>query len=147
MFYIVFLVFAVGLLELICIGAFEGLENLFSVGTIALWAVVLCFPVYFLIFGILIRRSYRQSENTRGKTFYDFLPEQMIDEWEGKDASGRTEIKYGDLFRAFELKDALYIYLNKRQAFIVPKRDIDAQTLKRLTGFLKEKLGKKYVVC
>jgi hypothetical protein len=110
--------------------------------------LLLLFPGYFLLLGFMFKLAYKRTSNLLGSLHrYEFFPNCVTIETQGASVSGRTEFKYDVFFRAFELEDAFYLYVNKMQAFILPKRYFEGAGAETLEAFFKEKLGSRFVKC
>ena len=62
----------------------------------------------------------------------------------GAKYSGKSETKYEALDSAFETDDMFFMYLTKRQAYLLAKDTISPEVAMRLRSILQAKLGAKY---
>ena len=88
----------------------------------------------------LSKNSYIFDEN---KDFFEFYNSEH-------DTKNNIKIKYQDLFRIFETKGSIYIYLNQISAFIIDKSQLQKDTITSITHILKVKTSKenkKYIIC
>lgn len=58
--------------------------------------------------------------------------------------SGKSETKYEALDSAFETKDMFFMYLTKRQAYLLAKDTIAPEAAQQLRSILQAKLGAKF---
>lgn len=87
------------------------------------------------------RAAYKKS-----KPLLDALIEYTFCEAEYRVRARTEEIKYSVLHRAYETKDAFYLFHNPRSAHIVDKHVLPADAAKELRALLQKQV-KKYVVC
>ncbi|MDD3304104.1 MAG: YcxB family protein [Clostridia bacterium] len=65
-------------------------------------------------------------------------------EFEVSNPFGNTKIKYEDLYRVYDTKEVLYIYINTRQAFLISKSGFN-EDLENAIEFLKTKFKSNYI--
>lgn len=66
----------------------------------------------------------------------------------GAIASGTSTMRYDALYRAYETKNAFYLYISPLQAYLLTKKDVVKGTPEELRALLQSKLPpKKYVIC
>lgn len=99
------------------------------------------------VFLLFPRIHYNAQKKLVGTEFsYVFTEEDFTITSQGEGQSGTSTITYSFLCKARETSDYLYLYPNKRQAFIVDKYTMDADSLQKLREKLRSVLGKKYVL-
>ena len=57
---------------------------------------------------------------------------------------GKVEVKYSDVYKAIESNGFLYLYVDKRIAYIIRKKDITEGTEEELRQILTAALKEKY---
>jgi hypothetical protein len=145
---ILFAALALALASFAMMAADVGFETFIETSGVCMLILILFIPAYFLLLSLMFRLSYKRANNIlSSRQRFEFSPDSLRIETEGQAMTGNTEAGYETLHRAFETQGAFYLYINKMQAFLLPKRDMDGQTAERLARLLGEKLGKKYVKC
>lgn len=66
-----------------------------------------------------------------------------IETLKGEENIGNTTLDYNDIYKIYDTKHAIYIYVSSNQAFVCNKANIEGN-YDNLVNMLKEKLGKKY---
>ncbi len=112
--------------------------------------VLLLFVNIMLIFVrfILPKIQYKQNKMLHGvvneATFKD---NEISIEQRGENVCGTTTVKYDAVWRVYETKDFIYLYVNLRQAYIVDKATVTSGTAADLRMFLMKTVGmSKYKV-
>lgn len=77
-------------------------------------------------------------------TKYKFGCDQVEIETVGESSSGFSRMKYGDIFRVYEIDDYIYIFISNNQAFIIDKNKIPAERLPILRSILTNQVKKYY---
>lgn len=77
-------------------------------------------------------------ENTENK--YEFYEDYLFVE----NKYGSTKVDYNDLYKVYETKNNIYIYINSTQAFLVSKSGFDSK-LDEVKEFLKNKFKERYI--
>jgi hypothetical protein len=146
--YIMIAAIAVALFSLTMLVIADGFEYTMETDGVFLVAAVLILPAYFLLLGITFRLSYKRMANLLVLSArYEFTADGLVVEGRSQSVASRAEYRYGLFYRVFEVKNALYLFVNKMQGFILPYRAMDNETRERLARLLKEKMGGKYVAC
>ena len=65
-----------------------------------------------------------------------------IETLKGEETIGNTTLNYSDIYKIYDTKHAIYIYVSSNQAFVCNKANIEGN-YDNLVSMLKEKLGKK----
>jgi hypothetical protein len=109
--------------------------------------VILLLLLFVLIMQInmdlfLPKRIYEKSRNTleiarRVQLFSD----HFVVETSGDGSSGQSTTKYTAFHRVYETEDLFYFYIDKVQAFILPKSAMSAEVANQLSVTLREQLG------
>ena len=77
-------------------------------------------------------------------TKYKFGCDQVEIETVGESSSGFSRMKYGDIFRVYEIDDYIYIFISNNQAFIIDKNKIPVERLPILRSILTNQVKKYY---
>ena len=77
-------------------------------------------------------------------TKYKFGSDQVDIETVGESSGGFSRIKYGDIFRVYEIDDYIYIFISNNQAFIIDKNKISADRIPILRSILTNQVKKYY---
>jgi sensor histidine kinase YesM len=129
------------------IAANEGTQVFMQRSGSTLLVVLLFFPFYFLMLSLMFRFTFKRSANVITATQrFEFTGDSLRVECAGQVMTGSTETGYENFYRAYETKSDLYLYINKIQAFMLPKRDL-AGNEEKLIALLKGKMGKNYIKC
>ncbi|WP_160673392.1 YcxB family protein [Clostridium sp. C8-1-8] len=132
------------------IGGVVSLYSIISFGfdaintILLLMLLVLAFLMTYLV--IFAPKNYYKTAKKviENPTIYRFTSEYIEVELIAEAISGNSIIKYDSFHKIYEIGDMFYLYISNRQAHIVPKNDIEEETLKKLRIIFKSKLGKKY---
>lgn len=78
---------------------------------------------------------------------YVFAPDGFIFEMTNGEENSRDEMFYSDINVIYDVKEAYYLYKDKKHAFIVPKNSIKKATSAQTRVFLQSKVpSHKYIV-
>ncbi len=133
------------ILDVVCVLLFllAAAINILDFETIMIY-VLLLFVNIMLVFVrfILPKIQYKQNKMLHGvvneATFKD---NEMSIEQRGENVCGATTVKYDAVWRVYEIKDFIYIYVNSRQAYIVDKATVTGGTAADLRMFLMKTVG------
>ena len=78
---------------------------------------------------------------------YVFHDEEFTATTVSEHFSGQDVMKYSLIIKAFETDKFFFIYINKRQMFVVDKATIEGGTAKEISSKLASVLGKKHIRC
>lgn len=97
---------------------------------------------------VLPKLQYKQNKQLHGViNRIAFQENEMLIEQCGENTSGTGKINYQAVWRIYETKDYIYIYVNPRQAHIINKSTITDGTATDLRIFLTKAVGmSKYKV-
>jgi len=107
------------------------------------------FPIFLNIFmRIMVKISLKSSSfiSDENKNYFKFDDEEIFHTSEKTDMKSTMTAKWNLVFKAFETKTHYYIYISNMQAYIIPKNSIITGDYEVFSAFLKEKLGKKFIV-
>lgn len=113
-----------------------------------------CVLVLFVdIFFIFINHVYPKIQYNKSKLLHGMVNEftfgddAMLLEQNGENANNTETMKYSAIWKVYEAKDNIYIYINPNQSYIVDKSTVTGGTVADLRAFLMEKVGaKKYKI-
>jgi len=108
------------------------------------------FAVIFLIMKIFYapKKYYRSVEKLLSIPYsVSFSEEKFENRQISTTATGSGSYQYDMIHKAYEEKDIFYIFITKRQAFLIPKTALTKGTPAGLRKLLQEKLGAKFVLC
>lgn len=71
---------------------------------------------------------------------YVFAPDGFVFFMDDGKSDNRQDIFYSDFYMVYEVKDAFYLYVNRRSAYIVPKNCFKNATPEQASEFLRSKL-------
>lgn len=103
------------------------------------------FIVGLLMFSYMTKRIFARqcrmnADQLEREQSFVFAPDGLVI----KLGSGRDEVRedifYPDFYRVYEVKDAFYIYLTKKSAFIIPKSNLESADGEQAAEFLRAKL-------
>jgi len=77
-------------------------------------------------------------------TKYKFGSDQVEVETVGESSSSFSRIKYGDIFRVYEIENYIYIFISNNQAFIIRKNNIPADRIPLLRSILTNQVNKYF---
>lgn len=112
--------------------------------------------VFIIVWGLMLytyfivpRTQYKAAVAKMNdlKNTYAFTDGGIAVSSNGDGYSGSSEITYEKLCRAAETNEYFFLYINKRQAFVVDKSTFEGGTADELTARLVSALGKKYMRC
>lgn len=74
-------------------------------------------------------------------TFYDdhFNVDSVSEQ-----VASASDITYDSLFKCYEVQKAFFLYVSNVQAYIVSKKDMNAEQLETLRGLLVDHIGKRF---
>lgn len=95
---------------------------------------------------VLPKSQYKRNKLLHGVVnSFTFQQSEILIEQQGENTDSTAKINYEAVWRVYETKDFVYIYVNPRQAHIVDKDTIEGSTPLELRAFLIGQLGiKKY---
>lgn len=107
--------------------------------------------VYLIIWMIrLIRAPQKQYQASRellwGKYTYAFNEEEMHLYKKNDLSTSDLHLYYNGIFQVYESRDTFYIYINRMQAYPIPKTSLTAGTPEGLRELLQGKLGERYII-
>jgi len=112
--------------------------------------VLLLFVHFMLVFVkiFLPKIQYKQNKMIHGVVNeITFEENQMLMEQRGENTNATATIKYDAIWKVYEAKEYIYIYVNSRQAYIVEKSTITGGNAADLRMFLVKNVGmSKYKV-
>jgi len=73
-----------------------------------------------------------------------FGNDQVEVETVGESSSGFSRIKYGDIFRVYEIDDYFYMFISNNQAFIIRKNNIPVDRIPLLRSILTNQVNKYF---
>lgn len=106
--------------------------------------VLLLFINIMLVFVrfILPKIQYKQNKMLHGVVNEaTFKENEILIEQRGENTCGTTTIKYDAVWRVYETKRFIYLYVNSRQAYIVDKSAVEGGTADELRAFLVKTVG------
>ncbi|MBQ2062850.1 MAG: YcxB family protein [Oscillospiraceae bacterium] len=121
----------------------------FSAFTLVL--VLLCAGILLLEWFFYLRLPEIQYKNAGkvadAKNEFVFTETGLEASSTASEYSGSSEMEYDTLYKIYETEAYLFLYLNKRQCFVVDKATIQGGTAEELRGALIEAVGNRYVRC
>jgi len=108
--------------------------------------------VFLSLFSYITKHAFRKqcrlnANLLRATQSFVFAPEGFIFESNDEGNVSRDEVFYSDLYSVYDVKDAYYLYKDKKHAFIVPKNSIKKVTPEQTRAFLQSKVPNyKYIV-
>jgi hypothetical protein len=98
-----------------------------------------------VIFSIMTRQMFQKQCRLNGDLLniprgMFSLPTASSFLWTTERADNRQDIFYSDFYMVYEVKDAFYLYVNKKSAYIVPKNCFKNATPEQASEFLRSKL-------
>ncbi len=122
----------------VIISGFDSVE----IGVFTFLLIALLLMLYLMIYAP--KRNFKTYKLLQGSlTKYKFGSDQVEIETVGESSSGFSRIKYGDIFRVYEIDDYFYIFISNNQAFIIGKNNIPADRIPLLRSILANQV-KKY---
>lgn len=117
--------------------------RLLLLGFVIMWGLLLY--LYFIV----PKRQYKAAVAKMKdlKNTYTFTDDSITVSSNGDGYSGSSEITYEKLYRAAETNEYFFLYINKRQAFVVDKTTFVGGSADELTARLTSVFGKKYIRC
>ena len=106
--------------------------------------VVLLFANFMIVFTgfILPKIQYKQNKLLHGVVNkFTFENNKILIEQCGENTSATVTVSYGAIWRVYETKEYIYIYLNSRQAHTVDKSTIVGGTFADLRNVLSSAVG------
>lgn len=123
--------------------------NAFTADLIGKFALVLFVDAFFVFTNhVYPKIQYNKSKLLHGMVNeFTFGDDAMLLEQNGENANNTETMKYSAIWKVYEAKDNIYIYINPNQSYIVDKSTIVGGTVADLRAFLMEKVGtKKYKI-
>lgn len=108
--------------------------------------------IFLLLFSFMTKQQFKKQCQLNHKLLnanqkYVFAPEGFIIEIEGEGIENREDIFYNEVYMIYEVKDAFYLYADKKHAFIVPKNALQKATPEETREFLQSKVPNyKYII-
>jgi len=114
---------------------------------LAVCAVIIAFVVPLFVL-LLPSLSVKMSKYVIGaENLYQFTEDEILIESTLPLSSGQTKANYAYFHRIYETREMFYLYISKRQAFILKKSDIIEGSVSDLKNLFISKLPKnKYIV-
>ena len=100
--------------------------------------------MYFVMPGIQYNSMSKMKNIGNDYVFYD---EEFTVASESEEFSGHNVTKYTILVKVYETEKHFFIYISKRQLFVVDKATLEGGTAEDLSKKLSSVLGKKYIRC
>ena len=113
---------------------------------IIMWIVLVIVAFLTIIFKVERKNKQRIKTDKTGV----FNSEEILDFYEdfliikSTVFEGESKIKYNQFYQVLESKDYFLNYFNMNQASLIRKKDMDAETTKKLRRLYQEKMGEKY---
>jgi hypothetical protein len=107
---------------ILSVGISNDWAAVFSSRYIFYYAIILLLPfISFLVLRFTAKKQYESNKLMKSET------ETILNETGISQSSkyGNTSVEWVDLYKVEEAKSAFYIYIAKRQAFILPKRILE----------------------
>ena len=98
-----------------------------------------------VMFSIMTRQMFQKQCRLNGDLLkftqkYVFAPDGFVFFMDDGNSDNRKDIFYSDFYMVYEVKDAFYLYVNKKNAYIVPKNCFKNATGEQASEFLRSKL-------
>lgn len=98
-----------------------------------------------VLFSIMTRQMFQKQCKMNADLLkytqkYVFAPDGFVFFMDDGKSDNRQDVFYSDFYMVYEVKDAFYLYVNKRSAFIVPKNCFKNATPEQVSEFLRSKL-------
>lgn len=138
-------IFCVALLMLNFVIAFTG--EVYVGYSVAVAAALIFLIDMFMYFGMPKIQYNSMSKMKDIGNDYIFYDDEFFAESVSEKFSGQDVIKYSLLEKAFETDRYFFIYINRRQTFVVDKATIEGGTAEEIKEKLSLQLGKKYIRC
>ena len=106
-------------------------------------AFCFCYPMLLkkLIVTITIRNALRSDSIFFSQTFFcEFFEEYL----EQKSTQSALMIYYPQLYKAYEIPDAFYLYQSRQKAIILPKANFTLGSPQDFSLFLQQKAGDRF---
>lgn len=127
----------ISLFVLVCLWDLLDFELVMTYVLVVFVNVMLAF-----VFFVLPKIQYNQNKMLHGViNNIEFEENEMSLTQSGDNTNSITKIKYGAIWRVYETKDFIYIYVNSRQAYIVDKSKVVDGTATELRVFLVKAVG------
>ena len=108
---------------------------------------------YLIMFGLLIfsaeaavKKFLKKDKLTLEIPYTYTFGEKSIEVTNDRDDK-KSVFEYRRLYRIFEMKKVLLIYVNMQQGLLIPKAALASEELTRLIALLQEKMGTHYIKC
>ena len=121
--------------------------ELYTGYTVAIAAALLVLIDMFMYFGMPRLQYNSMSKLKDVENSYIFYDDEFFAETVSESFNGQDVIKYSLLEKAFETDRYFFIYINKRQTFVVDKASVEGGTAEEIKAKLTCVLGKKYIRC
>ena len=96
------------------------------------WLTLVFLPPY-----LSVKRKYKIKDYTNE---YEFYEDKLV----AKNELTREEIPYVSLYKVYETKRYIYLYINKKNVLILEKDKFKNEACKLFIEFIKTKLNKRY---
>ena len=128
------------------ISLFSGLSFGFDLVDILLLSVLFLMTLFMIFLLFISPKIYYKSSKTliEAEVRYDFWEDYMVVEAESELANGSSKITYSALHKVYEIEELILLYLNNRQAYIIPKKSCTEEDINNLRIILERKV-EKYV--
>ena|GEM_PF-2070054 len=113
-----------------------------------MWAAGLLFPLLMLLIVGLTAKWHLKTNKmfaNMKNLYYRLDKNALYNEVITPKIKTTLETDWENVYRVYETKDSIYIYISNMQAFIIPTADIITGTREQLIALLKELAGKKYI--
>ena len=115
--------------------------------TVSLMVVVVLIIDMFMYF-VMPKIQYNSMSKMKNiGNDYIFRDEEFTVSSDSEEFSGRNVTKYTILVKVYETEKYFFIYISKRQLYVVDKATIEGGTAEDLREKLSSVLGKKYIRC
>ncbi len=127
-------------------GVLQSNSKLMGVSIIC-FACSVAFPFLYCFLQIIkINKTVKQNKNFNNtEQFFTFTDDGLSLQIKIGTRGSDYEIPYNQILGAFETKTNFYVYIGRRQALIINKKDITEGNEDELCKYLKNGLGKRFV--
>lgn len=103
--------------------------------------LLLCIALFTYLVKQVPKKQFRKNKKLLEVVqYYVFAPDGIIIELKSGEIDSREEVFYSELYRIYELKDAFYLYADKKSAFIIPKNSLKNVTTEQAREFFLKKV-------
>lgn len=132
------------LLIVFCLIVFGHNSTLYTILGLCVLMLVWLYFTYFLSPIIRYNAQEKMKDVKNEYIFYDDIIKAST---EGDEFKGETKIEYSLLVKAYETNEYFFIYITKRQAFIIDKSTVEGGSPLEIRQKLMSCLDDKYIVC